>query len=586
MPLNIPLKNLLVLAVDCQTTGGKAENNHLLEIGWLTLRAGDLDETQSLNPTTFLVKPPDGQALMPHVKKLTGIDEIQLEKAIDAADAGRALFERAAAAAAHLGVRCCPAVIHFARFEMPLLRSLHQLVNMSQPFPLDVICTHQISLRLFPGLPRKGLRAMAGYFGHTVPGLRRCDPHIRATAIVWRHLVERLAEDANIVTLDQLRCWLLNTQVPTASKRTYPMPREMRRGMPNGPGVYRMKSANGDLLYVGKARSLKQRVNSYFQASRRHSENTLEMLTQAVRLDVTITPTALEAALLESDEIKQFNPAYNIALKAGKGKLAFVSTDFGHQASKRDELCRLGPIPSRERFAAVHVLGKQLSGDVSPLAGIHGARLLAVPERYSPDEESLRLGMNIFQEKYRHILNRGPIWRALIRIGRLSWTQKLDERKKVSGIEDSLESPEDDGDKTLSEFSWTPEAVVKTLESLLRYCGALLRRASWLTIISESTVAWEARSPKPTCMNVLILHNGKIIQRSQLEAGAFLPVPPGSRLAFKDRQSNLDLGTYDRLRVLTTEFRRLLSEKRRICIRLSPTACLNEDQLYRLMRWI
>ncbi len=60
-----------------------------------------------------------------------------------------------------------------------------------------------------------------------------------------------------------------------------------------------------------------QRVKSYFQKKSRHPEHILEMLSQAVEISFKITPTALQAAVLETDEIKKYTPPYNKALKEG-----------------------------------------------------------------------------------------------------------------------------------------------------------------------------------------------------------------------------------------------------------------------------
>jgi DNA polymerase III subunit epsilon len=55
--------------------------------------------------------------------------------------------------------------------------------------PLDIVCTHDIARRLFPDLPRRGVRALTGYFGRGVSALRRSADHVEATAFVWRGLV-------------------------------------------------------------------------------------------------------------------------------------------------------------------------------------------------------------------------------------------------------------------------------------------------------------------------------------------------------------------------------------------------------------
>lgn len=57
----------------------------------------------------------------------------------------------------------CPAVVHFARFEAPFLHDLHAQVLPAAGFPLELICTHEISRRLFPNLPRRSIRAISGY---------------------------------------------------------------------------------------------------------------------------------------------------------------------------------------------------------------------------------------------------------------------------------------------------------------------------------------------------------------------------------------------------------------------------------------
>ena len=73
----------------------------------------------------------------------------------------------------------CPTVIHFARFEKPFLKDFHQKNDPESPFPFQIICTHEIAVRLLPDLPRRGLRAIAGYFGHSMPELRRSADHVQ-----------------------------------------------------------------------------------------------------------------------------------------------------------------------------------------------------------------------------------------------------------------------------------------------------------------------------------------------------------------------------------------------------------------------
>src|SRR5919204_406602 len=86
---------------------------------------------------------------------------------------------------------------------------------------------------------------------------------------------------------------------PKGRRRVWPMPRDVRLALPEAPGIYRMLRTSGDVLYVGKATSLRHRVNSYFRKQTGIAERTLEMLSQARGISVEVMPSALEAALFE-----------------------------------------------------------------------------------------------------------------------------------------------------------------------------------------------------------------------------------------------------------------------------------------------
>ncbi len=93
--------------------------------------------------------------------------------------------------------------------------------------------------------------------------------------------------------------------------------REVLATLPNRPGVYRMEDARGDVLYVGKARSLKHRVGAYVQMNRL-PQRLLRMVAQTRAMTIVTTGSEAEALLLEAQLIKRFRPAYNVLLRDDK----------------------------------------------------------------------------------------------------------------------------------------------------------------------------------------------------------------------------------------------------------------------------
>src|SRR5439155_9039863 len=280
------------------------------------------------------------------------ISEHMMRAAVDRKLAWRSLCYQAAS----LTQQPAPTVIHFARFEQPFLRTLGAGL-----FPLDVVCTRDIARRLLPNLPRCSLRALTGYFGRAVGALRRSADHVEATAFVWQELI-RLLDTKGVSTWSALHDWLAAPVEPTrCRRRVWPMPRDVQLSVPQAPGIYRMLRTDGSVLYVGKAASLHHRVNSYFRKQNGVPERLLEMLSQARGISFDVTPSPLEAALLEPDEIKRHRPPYNVALTIHDRSLSFTSLDLSARSPQPSPQCPLGPFASAEmldQFAALARAGR------------------------------------------------------------------------------------------------------------------------------------------------------------------------------------------------------------------------------------
>lgn len=104
--------------------------------------------------------------------------------------------------------------------------------------------------------------------------------------------------------------------------------REKLSLLPDKPGVYLMKDTSGQIIYVGKAKILKNRVRSYFTGS--HNGKTQLMISQIVDFETILTDSEVEALLLECNLIKKHNPKYNILLRDDKTYPFITITDENH----------------------------------------------------------------------------------------------------------------------------------------------------------------------------------------------------------------------------------------------------------------
>ena len=93
--------------------------------------------------------------------------------------------------------------------------------------------------------------------------------------------------------------------------------RNVLKTLPIRPGVYRMQDTKGDVLYVGKARALRNRVTNYTQVMRL-PKRLLRMVSQTRSMTIVTTNTEAEALLLEAQLIKRFRPPYNVLLRDDK----------------------------------------------------------------------------------------------------------------------------------------------------------------------------------------------------------------------------------------------------------------------------
>lgn len=515
------LLDLKLVFLDLQTTGASPATGNPLEVAWTVGCAAD----NSPGPThRYLLKQPDEQPLPKRIQALTGITDGDMEHAVDWPHA------RAELNTAFHDAPLSAFVIHYAQFERPFLRALYE--NFDEQFTLS--CTHQIATRIFPNLPSRGIRGLAGYFGFPLDECKRANTHVEATFEIWKHLCALLHE-REITTWEELQNWLATSPKARRTKYEYPLDRGIRLAMPDCPGIYKMMSRRGDVLYVGKATSLKDRVNSYFRGRKHRDPKKLEMLTQAWDIKVETCPTVLEACLLEVKEIKRLAPPYNIALNTGLRPLLFYSEDFASVSIKQSEEHPVGPF--RNEFV--------LDGFLRFMCSMRTGEwdTLMFFEQFEPQiiEEGFQLfcaAMNI--ERKRLVDSR-----TALAIGAVLYRQFKREAHAVDEeIADELEEELQNAAEAEAESK-----VEITPEEMAVKFGKLLRRATHAYLLSRKLTR---------LLNARVTFTESGVQRT---------------LAFDNTVAkgmfpweNADIVTFDVLRVLQTELTRLKKNGEQVAI--------------------
>jgi DNA polymerase III subunit epsilon len=182
------------------------------------------------------------------------------------------------------------------------------------------IDTLGLTVRLNPGIKRPSLDNVAEQLG--VSGRTRSIHRAGVDAAITGQVALRLAaqaREAGYATLDDLKA--LGGGLPKrpserhSSARTV-LDRRMLDDIPKRPGVYLMKNVNDEIVYVGKAKNLRDRVGSYFSQRLGQTRRMDGLIESLARIDTVVVGSELEALLLESQLIRRYSPRYNRALRS------------------------------------------------------------------------------------------------------------------------------------------------------------------------------------------------------------------------------------------------------------------------------
>ncbi len=326
--LGTPLHDVTFCIIDLETTGGNRNDDMITEIGAVKVRGGEF-----LGTFQTLVNP--GRAIPPQITVLTGLSDVLVSNAPRIETVLGTLIDF---------VGDSVIVGHNVGFDVGFLRAACRRADRD-PLGGTVVDTVALARRLVRDeVPDCKLGTLASRFrlDHR-PSHRALDDAL-ATADLLHLLIERAA-GLGVVGLDDLVMLSKIAGHPQASKL------KMTADLPRSPGVYMFRGQADEILYVGKATNLRQRVRSYFGSDDRRKIGPMLRETQSVtHLDL---PDALTAEVIESRLISRLLPRYN---RAGTraDKYCYVKLDVD-SAWPRLSIVKnpaakglhLGPLPSR-----------------------------------------------------------------------------------------------------------------------------------------------------------------------------------------------------------------------------------------------
>lgn len=361
--LRVPLDQADFVVIDLETTGGAVAPGAIIEVGGYRMRG-----RRVVNSFQSLIRP--RMAVPRFVARLTSITEEMLVDAPPIEDVLPGLRDFMDGAVM---------IAHNAQFDRSFLDfEFRRIFGIALQNP--VLCTVRMARRLLPSLKRRRLDLLAEHFGLSTEGRHRALGDARMTAelfAIFLEMVEQMGIDRLDRLLDHHGRGLSGRRI---ERHVSP---DVIAAIPAAPGVYLMHNERGDLLYVGKAKRLKDRVASYFNGGLTLNAKTAELISHVWSIETRVTRSSLEAALMESRLIRELKPPYNRMLKSAAPAF-FVRIDLN------DPFPRLRVSPKLSRKIGILQLGpfigrRNLDHSTRALSRLLGLRVCS--GRLDPNED-------------------------------------------------------------------------------------------------------------------------------------------------------------------------------------------------------
>jgi DNA polymerase-3 subunit epsilon len=291
-----PLEETEFSVLDVETTGLSARNNRVIEIGIVKVK-----NLKIVDKFSSLINP--GCDIPFFITQFTGIGNGDVEYSPSFYDTAEEIEE-------FIGNSIISG--HNLSFDENFLR-YEFIRNGFEPLSNLTVCTLKLSRKIFPELKSKSLASVSDYLKIKNEDSHRALSDAEVTAKILIRLIKKLSKEVGVKTLQQLIEYQ-SSVVPVNQLIKLPKGiHDALYSLPDSPGVYYFLNKKNEVIYVGKAKSLKDRVRSYFAATAVGKPK--KIVKQAVKIKTEITNSELTALLLEAESIKAINPKHNLQLK-------------------------------------------------------------------------------------------------------------------------------------------------------------------------------------------------------------------------------------------------------------------------------
>jgi len=273
----------LYAILDIESTGGKFNEEGITEIAIYKF-----DGHQVVDQFISLVNPE--RPIDQYVVKLTGINNAMLRTAPKFYEVAKRIVEI---------TENCIVVAHNAQFDYRILST--EFGRLGYDFKRQTLCTVELSQKLMPEQPSHSLGKLVRSLGIPIADRHRANGDALATVELFK-----------LLTLKDLDKEIISKSIQNLEIQFNAKLHKLVRDLPTKTGVYYMYNKDNVIIYIGKSKNIKRRINQHFTGSDKKS---MALQREVEHLNFEITGMEMIALLLENEEIKLHKPKYNRALK-------------------------------------------------------------------------------------------------------------------------------------------------------------------------------------------------------------------------------------------------------------------------------